>query len=142
LPLTIVVCLGLGCSSQQKNLEEEQSNLKPLAVLYGQFVGRHQGRPPDDEAQFKQFVQTQGKETLASFGVTDVSSLFVSSRDGKPYVIRYGQQALTGPPGAGGSPVVAYEQEGVDGVRFVATSMGAVERVDEARFKELVPGGP
>jgi hypothetical protein len=34
---------------------------------------------------------------------------------------------------------VAYEQEGVDGKRYVATVVGAVEEVDEARFRELVP---
>jgi hypothetical protein len=36
-------------------------------------------------------------------------------------------------------PVIAYEQEGIDGKRFIATSVGAIEEVDAARFRELVP---
>jgi len=38
--------------------------------------------------------------------------------------------------------VVAYEQEGVNGKRFVASKMGAVEEVDEARFRKMVPSAP
>ena len=46
---------------------------------------------------------------LESFQVTDPEGLFISSRDGKPYVIKYA--AADGPPGPGGYPVIAYEQE-------------------------------
>ncbi len=134
--------LVAGCGSQQVNREEEQSNLKPLATLYGQYIGQHRGQPPATEAAFKEFVKSQGKPLLDSFGKTNVDELFISNRDGKPYVIRCGAAAAQGPPGPAGQPVVIYEQEGVDGKRFVASSMGAVEQVDEARFKELVPGAP
>lgn len=138
----LVLCLAaVGCSSHQVNLEEEQSNLKPLATLYGQFIGQHRGQPPANEAEFKAFVKAQGADLLASFHVTDAEQLFVSSRDGKPYVVVCGPAAMQGPPGPAGSPVVLYEQEGVGGKRFVASSMGAVEEVDEARFRQLVPGG-
>jgi hypothetical protein len=130
----------VGCSSHRVNQAQEQSNLKPLATLYGQFIGQHRGQPPADEAQFKQFITSKGKDLLRSFNVSSVDELFVSSRDGKPYVVLYGAAATKGPPGPAGSPVVAYEQEGVGGKRFVASSMGAVEEVDEARFKQLVPG--
>jgi len=132
----------VGCSSHQANLEQEQSNLKPLATLYGRFIGQHRGQPPANETQFKQFINSGGKDLLSSFNVSSADELFVSSRDGKPYVVLYGPEAAKGPPGPAGSPVVAYEQEGVGGKRFVASSMGAVEEVDEARFKQLVPGAP
>lgn len=132
----------VGCSSHQANLEQEQSNLKPLATLYGRFIGQHRGQPPASEAQFKEFINSGGKDLLSTFQVSSVDELFVSSRDGKPYVVLYGAAAAKGPPGPAGSPVVAYEQEGVGGKRFVASSMGAVEEVDEARFKELVPAAP
>jgi hypothetical protein len=138
----VLVALGtfpVGCGKGSSGEEQQQSNLKPLAILYGQYTGQHQGRPPAGEAEFKQYVRSQSA-MLESFDVTDPESLFVSSRDGKPYVIKYG--AVEGPSGPGGYPVVAYEQEGVGGKRFVASSVGAVEEVDEARFKELVPDAP
>jgi len=132
--------LAIGCSTQRESQDREESNLKPLAIFYGQFTGQHQGQPPASEAEFKEFVRSLPSGDLASFNVSDAESLFTSSRDGEPYVIVYG--APSGPPGPGGSPVIAYEQTGKGGKRFVASSMGAVEEVDEARFKELVPNAP
>jgi len=132
--------LAIGCGTQRESQEREESNLKPLAIFYGQFTGRHRGQPPASEAEFKEFVRSLPGDRLAGFNVSDPESLFISSRDGQPYVVIYG--ASNGPPGPGGSPVVAYEQTGKGGKRFVASSLGAVEEVDETRFKELVPDAP
>ena len=74
---------------------------------------------------------------LTALQRTDVESLFVSPRDGQPYVVRYGLKF--GGPSPGGSPVVAYEQTGVGGYRYVAFAVGGAEQVDEKRFRELVP---
>lgn len=125
-----------GCQ-QTTGVEEEVSTLKPLAVLYGQYLGQHRGQPPPDEARFKAYAQKQAPALLQQYGLKDIDSFFVSSRDKKPYVILYGP--LTGPPGPAGQPVFAYEAEGVGGKRFVASSLGAVAEVDEAEFKRLVP---
>jgi len=117
--------------------ENEQSNLKPLAVFYGRYVAQHRGQPPADEAQFKQFLNSINPSELAAFQVNSVESLFVSPRDGKPYVIVYGHSRQRPAPGA--SPVIAYEQEGKGGKRLVANALGAVEEVDQARLKQLLP---
>ncbi len=139
--LAVGLCLGaviaclvpLGCGGTQTATEEqEKSNLKPLAILYGKFLPPHRGQPPANEDELKQFIKSLSKEELDSLGVTDVDSLFVSSRDGKPYKIVYG--------GAKTPEIVAYEQEGVEGKRFVADNLGGVRSVDEAEFKKLVPG--
>jgi hypothetical protein len=132
----VVFCaLSSGCSGASREAQQrEESNLKPLAILYGQFIGQHRGRPPGSEEEFKEFVRSAGKEQLASFGVTDREGLFISSRDKKPYVVLYGKSAP-----AGEARVVAYEQEGQGGTRFVADDLGRVQEVDEARFKEMVP---
>lgn len=129
--------LLLGCGTEAPKRESEASTLKPLMVLYGQFLGRNRGKPPANEAEFKKHVESAGKATLESFGITDLESLFISSRDHKPYVILYGP--ISGPPGPGNQPVVAYEAEGIGGRRYVATSVGAVEEVDDTRFRQLVP---
>jgi hypothetical protein len=140
-----VVCIiGLAClsavgcgGSQTKSQSREQSNLRTLAVLYYQFSVQHRGRPPANEAELRQFVQSALSTQSASSGSKGPSDVFVSERDGKPYVVLYGR--VQGPPGPGGSPVIAYEQEGSGGTRFVASSMGAVESVDQVRFQQLVP---
>lgn len=129
-----------GCGGSAAQKAEEASTLKPLMVLYGRYVGQHRGKPPADEAEFRKYVEAQSPQDLANIGVTDPAKLWVSSRDSQPYVIRYG--AVTGPPGPAGMPVVAYEAKGSGGKRYVASSLGAVDEVDEARFRELVPGAP
>jgi len=125
-----------GCSHSASKATEE-SNLKPLAVFYGRFISQHRGQAPANEAEFKAFVKSLSKAELDGFKITDPESIFVSSRDGKPYATHYG--AASGAAGPSGSPVIAYEQAGKGGKRFVATTVGAVEEVDEARFKQLVP---
>jgi hypothetical protein len=134
---SFLISWQVGCASREE-AAQEVSTLKPLVILYGQYVGQHRGQPPASEAEFKKFVESQGADTLRSFGVADADDLWVSPRDGQPYVVLYGPVA--GPPGPGGQPVVAYESVGVGGKRYVASSLGAVEEVDEARFRELVPG--
>lgn len=131
--LVATLCL-VGCRSREESKPRESSRLKPLAILYGQYVGQHGGKAPADEAALKEFIASQGT-MLKSFGVTDAASLFVSERDGQPYVVLYGSAAT-------GKPIVAYEQTGVDGWRYVGDTLGAVQEVDEARFRQLVPASP
>ncbi len=140
--LVLGMCvLALGCGrSRRQAAAREESRLKPLAVLYGQFTGQNRGNPPANEDQFKAFLRSMDPERLAAFGVNDADELFISERDGKPYVVLYGAARGSSPTGPAGAPLIAYEQEGVGGNRYVASSIGAVEEVDESRFRELVPG--
>ncbi len=138
--IALFCILPSGCESSRDRQQLEQSNLKPLAVFYGQFTGQHQGRPPANEAEFKEFVRSLPSEQLAGFNVTDPESLFVSPRDGKPYVVVYGP--TEGSSKLAGASVIAYEQVGARGTRYVANSMGEVKEVDEAGFRELVPNAP
>jgi len=135
----LVVCLvSVGCGRARREAQQRQdSNLKPLAILYGQFLGRHEGRPPADEQEFKQFIRSSGSEQLARFDVADLESLFISSRDQKPYVVLYGDEAPLG-----SARVVAYEREGQGGTRFVANDLGEIRQVDEAQFRAIVPSPP
>jgi hypothetical protein len=131
--IAVACCvIPLGCGSGARKAEEQmQSNLRPLAHFYNRYVQENRGRAPANEEEFKQFIRSRPSQDLADQGVTDVESLFVSSRDNKPYVVIYGGQAP--------SDVVAYEQEGVGGKRFVATNLGGVEELDEAGFSKRVP---
>jgi len=139
LVIGALVAQSLGCDAPDR-AGEQASSLKPLAILYGRFLAQHRGQPPANEAEFRTFVEKESPSLLEQFQVKDIASLFVSSRDQQPYTILYGQ--LTGPPGPGGQPVFAFEQTGAGGKRFVATGLGAVEEVNEERFKLLVPTAP
>jgi hypothetical protein len=97
-----------------------------------------QGQALKDEESFKRFVNSFDAETLerikGASGVASVDELFISERDGQPYVIFFGR-----PPAGVAADLVAYERAGVDGKRFVGYGLGVVEEVDEQRFNELVP---
>jgi hypothetical protein len=130
-----MLCLGCGPAGDS-NRQAEESCLKPLAIYYAQFIPQHQGKPPKDEAEFKAFLKepTNLQYLERDFHISDVDAMFISTRDKKPYVIIYGPSTGEGPAG---QPVIAYEQEGVNGKRFVASKMGAVEEVDSATFSRM-----
>jgi hypothetical protein len=125
-----------GCGPSQQQVEEE-SMLKPLAILHGKYAAQHQGKAPADEAEFKKFIDAQSPDAMKAHGITDPARLWVSPRDKEPFGVVYG--TVSGPPGPAGQPVVAYESKGVNGKRMVASQLGAVDEVDETRFRELVP---
>ena len=86
------------------------------------------------EVEFKKYLASQKGKMLDVLKVENPDELFVSERDGQPYVVGYGPTA-TGKP----RDVVAYEKEGVDGKRMVGYSTGVVVELDEQQFREAVP---
>lgn len=152
LALAVLISGLAGCGGNTKKAAQESSNLKPLAIIYGRFVGRHQGKPPASEAELKEFAKTEADENfLKQHTLPNVDAMFVSSRDNQPYVVIYGALPPAAPPPAGGptpgdsmagfgggAPVIAYEKTGVGGKRYVATSLGAVAELDEKHFQDLV----
>ena len=134
----VLACLGCGPAGES-NRAQEESGLKPIGLFYARFIPQHQGQPPTNEAEFKAYLKENVEELKKEFKIDDSDALFVSSRDKKPYIVIYGPTSGEGPAG---QPVVAYEQDGVNGKRFVASKMGAVEEVDEARFRKMVPDAP
>jgi hypothetical protein len=127
-----------GCSSQEakESSDRAASHLNWLLRIRTQAMSR--GQLPKSEEEFKRYIHSLDTATQdrikAGAGVSNVDELFISERDGQPYVIFYG------PPPAGVAPnLVAYERTGVDGKRYVADNVGAVGEVDEQGFAELVP---
>ena len=135
--LMSVSCVGLGCRNANQPAAPVESNLKILAVLFGRYLSQHQGRTPPDAVAFKKFVSELRPEELQMLKVTDVEKMFVSPRDGQPYVVRYGTKLP--PPGPQGASIVAYEQTGVSGRRYVAYATAGTAEIDEATFRQLVP---
>ena len=121
-----------GCGKSQQTVQVE-SNIKALTVAYGRFFQSNRGQPPANEEELRAFVAKMPTDQL---GVKDPASMWVSSRDKQPYVVVYGTNP--NPPGPSG-PVVVYESKGVNGRRFVGTSLVNTEEVTEQRVRELVP---
>ncbi len=133
LTVLLTCVLGIaGCGGGGPTQAEQQltSNMQGLANAYGQCTSQNRGRPPRNEAQLRKFIESQGPGWLEQYRAETVDDIFISSRDGKPYVVLYGK------PGA---KYIAYEQEGVDGTRFVADNLGIATEMDEAMFGQEVP---
>jgi hypothetical protein len=140
-----VLCLALatafGCGGGgPKPQPKGEANLQALAVLYGRFLQQNRGQSPPDEKTFKAFIAQLNPQELSTFGLTKADEAFVSPRDQQPYVVRYNVPSLA--PTPQGMPVIAYEATGVGGERYVAFASGGIEKVDEARFRQLVPAAP
>ena len=125
----------VGCHSPEASDEVDRrgSNLQSLAGLYRTYAAQHGGNPPPNEAAFKTFIQDQGLKHFESFGITTIDELFISPRDRKPYVVIYGDGPEEMPN------IVAYEREGTETGRWIASSMTVVAEVDEVKFQQMVP---
>jgi hypothetical protein len=127
----LVLLSGCGGGGSPGAAKRETSHLRTLVSLYN-YQANSTGRPPANEQEFKKFIEAKGAAALETLNISDPGELFVSERDGKPFVILYGKR----PPGV---DVVGYEQDGVDGKREVGLGLGNIVEVDEAKLRELVP---
>ncbi len=110
-------------------------SIQKLSAIYTDYTAANKGSPPANVKQLKDWVGKQKKERLAQWGAEDLEATFTSPRDNQPYVILPVREDLAGP-----DTVMAHEQKGVGGKRFVLTAMGSAFEVDEAAFKMMVPG--
>lgn len=119
LPIAVVMGAIAGCAPAPP---VPTSNIGTITGYYLQYAGRHANASPPNADAFRRYI--------ASLGVVDVDGAFVSSRDGQPYVIRYGID-LTGSPTLASLPpsdqpkiVILHEAEGMGGKKMIATHMG------------------
>jgi hypothetical protein len=104
--------------------------------MYGRFISSNAGRGPKDEAELKAFIKSRPSVELSNLNASDVESLFVSSRDKKPYKLKFDTKPLV--PGQSAN-IFAWEQDGINGKRFVAGTLGEILEVDQEKFRQLVP---
>ena len=130
-----------GCSgTSPKSLiaEANDMNVKRLATAYSFFHLKNKFKGPKNEAEFKKFISEQdsARMELAGIDVNDVDSLFVSERDNLPLKIRYGINSRVRGP----SLAVIFEDTGVEGLRHVGFTNGAMQEVDAAEYDKLFRG--
>jgi hypothetical protein len=131
LLVSLVLANGCGPGVDADARRTQNSRLRDVISMYV-YSMRTLGRPPRDEAEFKEFINKQGGKVLEKSGVSSADELLVSEHDGKPLVVLY--QKPTSGKAAG---IIAYEAEGVDGVRDVGYELGNIVEMNEEQFSEL-----
>jgi hypothetical protein len=137
LGLVLAVLLAApGCGSDGLD-SPTAARLKGLANFYLDCAAAQNGRGPANEQALKKHLRIQPDFVLTANGINPsaIDSLFVSERDGEPFVVVYGVQIsrISGTS----APLVAHEKTGKNGKRLAVCANGKVESVDEARLKEL-----
>ena len=118
------------------------AEIKQFAALYERYKQKR-GKAADSIDELKEWAKKLPKSETDILGVEDVDRAFVSPRDGQPYVIVPTRGAGRGGKGGPATRVIAYEKTGVNGKRFVLMPRGyTVMEMDEAQFREAVPGAP
>ena len=127
--LLLFVAVAFGCGERNSTPKLHESNLRVVAVLYSQFVSAHGGEIPHDADNFESFIQSLGPGVLERAGLSGLDELLLSRRDGKPFAVHYESVDWKL------SHVIAYEQEGSDGTRCIASDLGAVSEITEQQFQ-------
>ncbi len=118
--------------------DANDSNVKRLATMYSFFHTLNKFKGPKDEAELRSFIEAQDPKrlSLADIDATKLDELFVSERDGEPFVVRYGVDTIIRGP----SLPVIFESLGVDGTRQVGFCNGSMKEVDNEEYDRLLAG--
>jgi hypothetical protein len=130
-----------GCGSDELE-SPTAAKLRTISNLYLTYAIGKNGQGPESEEGFKKYLRGLTDDILVPAGVDrkEIDSLFISERDGQPFVVLYGLK-ITGISGKSGS-VLAHEKTGKNGKRLVALSNTKVEHVDESGFQDLLSVKP
>jgi hypothetical protein len=129
--------LHIGCRTNRSATAErpDVARLTELTKLYANYLRTNRNQAPASEADFKAIVAEAGGSILKRAGVSSVDELFVSPRDGQPFVVLYGKDAAR----LIRRGVIAHERIGKDGRRLVGYELGYVHEVGQEEFAKLVP---
>jgi len=132
LPLAVIMVTGCRGTKSDAARAAQNSHMRSFVTLFN-FASTKLGHRPANEAEFKTFVTTNAGGMLESLHINTVDELLVSERDGKPFIVLYGE-----PTGAA-RDVIAYEQIGQGGKRMVGYSLGAIAEADDAEMAKIAP---
>jgi hypothetical protein len=121
--LSLLACGTLAGCSTSPHLSVKQhdaENLSRIGMAYDQAT-RQLGHPPQNAEQLKPFLKQHG----------DPETILRSSHDGLPYVVLWGRNSRATASKTMPPPILAHEQQGVNGVRYVLTVMGVMPMTDE-----------
>src|SRR3954453_13123899 len=110
--LLVFILVGCRASGTGAARQRESSHLRALVTIYN-FAASKLGHRPANEAEFKSFITASAGPILESLHVKNADELFISERDGQPFVVIYGPA-----PAGAARDVIAYERMGVGGKRL------------------------
>ena len=106
-----------GCNRRPAFTDIYDSNIKKVHVLYNVFLEGNGYRGPKDEADFKGYLSSDPTARhlvkRLELDPDNLDEIFISERDGEPFVIRYGLNGIQ-------DHAIVFEKIGVEGMRFVA----------------------
>jgi len=128
--LLVLSCLAFhGCSNSstplivETPLDPTHEKLLRIGMAYTRF-STSQKRPPKEWSDLKPILA----ET------ENADEPWRSARDGQPLVICWGVDLGKWKSWAKSTPVLAYEKQGVDGNRYVLTTLRSVELLSDSDF--------
>lgn len=131
--LIVILAAALGCGGPTKESIEQRGessdNFRMIETAYRKALQETKRAPKNREELAKHLPPG-----------TDAEQLFVSPHDQKPIVVVWGvdlNAMLTNPR----PTIYGYEADGVDGNRFVLTTMGVMEMTDEDFAAASFPEG-
>jgi hypothetical protein len=122
------VATFVGCSKEvrvEAKLDATHERLMRIGSAYVQFNTKNK-RPPKSAEDIKPLLRAYG----------NFEELLRSPRDGEPYVICWGVDLLVPPKWAKTTPVLACEQRGAQGKRYVLTTLRSVEQLSDEQFNQ------
>jgi hypothetical protein len=127
--LLLILLPMVGCGSTADLSSVTAQRLQSLAVVYLDYAGT-KGNGPVDEQQLFLHIANVSPTLLPVMELTadTASSYFVSERDGKPFIVRYGMSVL-GQQDMARLPV-AHEQHGQDGKLLTVFANGEIRLVE------------
>jgi hypothetical protein len=133
--LLVLSCLLSGCGTKEiPPLPPEQIHILKLTSILAEYRRTHKNALPANADEFKKWASSLKRDQLAKFGIDNLDDALVSPRDHEPYQITPGK-----PNRMGIIPVIAYEKTGVNGKRYVLSSMGTAGEVNEEAMRNSVP---
>ena len=127
--------LGCGGGTTTEDAAIERSQFKTLTLAYLGFQSANKGKIPKSEEEFRQYIDRGIGDKLRSQSLT-LDEIFISPRDGKPFVF-VTRENIT----KANRRVIGYEQEGIDGRRYLSDRSGAVMDVSEDEFQRMTASG-
>lgn len=134
----VVVAVALGCAKDEAPKIERPPVEDALLWIRQAYVMTHTAAgPPTDEETLRAGLAIVLKDRQVEHLTVD--DALISPRDGKPFVIRMGTKTET----TGSHTLLAYEQDGVDGKRYVLTAGLEIRKIGQAEFeRDLAGQGP
>jgi hypothetical protein len=133
LGVLAVAAFVAGCSGRGAPPPNVQLNIEQIAYWYQLYRSRHNRQPPPNEEAFVSFIK---KTMTEEQNIPMHDDFLVSPRDGKKYTIRYGKPMSDNPE----RNIIAYEQEGGDGKKWLVVEMGYGKEVEDAELQQLLAG--